>query len=204
MNRGTGYPGCMQDLIEEFSKMPGIGIRTAERLAFYVLGADPFSVQRLSESVRKVKETVRYCKKCFNLSEQELCRICSDPTRDQSIICVVEEPKDINAIEKAGIFRGVYHVLLGALSPLDGVGPEDIKIPELIARVDREAPAEVIVATTSDTEGEATSLYLAKNVKSRKTQLTRLAQGMPMGSELEFTDRATLIRAIEARHEIKS
>ena len=204
MSRGTSYPECMQALIEEFSRMPGIGIRTAERLAFYILTAKQEAVDRLSESLIRVKDTIRYCKDCFNLSERELCSICSDPSRDSQVLCVVEEPKDIIVIEKSGAFRGVYHVLLGALSPLDGIGPEDLKIPELISRVKSSTFSEIIVATTSDTEGEATSIYLTGIMKSLKVKLTRLAQGVPIGSELEFTDRATLIRAIEARHEIKS
>jgi len=202
MNRGMQYPECMQTLIEAFAKMPGIGIRTAERLAFYVLTADGVDVKTLSDSVQKVKESIRYCKACFNLSEEELCAICQDPGRERALLCIVEEPKDIIVIEKSGGFKGLYHVLLGALSPLDGIGPKDLKIPELIHRLGADIFQEIIIATTSDTEGEATSLYLNKVIKPLKIKITRLAQGMPMGSELEFTDRATLVKAIEARHEI--
>ena len=199
MSKATGYPDCMQTLIEEFSKMPGIGVRTAERLAFYILTTNKEATERLSEAVRKVRDTVRYCKDCFNLSENELCRICSDPTRDVHTLCVIEEPKDIIAMEKSGVFRGLYHVLLGALSPLDGVGPDDLKVPELLRRLKEGSVSEVILGTTSDTEGEATAIYLKGRIKTLGIKVTRLAQGIPLGTDLEFADRATLIRAIEAR-----
>lgn len=198
----SGYPECMRALIEEFSHMPGVGVRTAERLAFYILTTDKISVERLADAILKVNESIRYCAKCFNLSEEETCAICSDPGRDAAKICVVEEPKDIISLEKSGVFRGLYHVLLGSLSPLDGIGPQDIKIQELIARVKGEGIKEVILATAPDTEGEATAIYLARTLKPTKVKVTRLAQGIPVGSELEFADRATLMRAIEARHEI--
>lgn len=198
----TGYPECMRVLIEEFSKMPGVGLRTAERFAFHVLGADPESVERLADTLKKVNRTVRTCDRCFNLSEGSLCAVCEDERRDREKICVVEEPKDIITIEKSGAWRGVYHVLLGALSPLDAVGPQDLKIGELLSRVRNENIREVIIATTSDTEGEATAIYLAKVLKPFKARVTRIAQGVPVGADLEFADRATLMRAIEARHEI--
>lgn len=182
--------------------MPGIGTRTAERLAFYVLSAEKQSAERLADSIKKVNEGVHYCSRCFNLSEDEICAICSDLSRASDCICVVEEPKDIISIEKSGIYKGYYHVLLGALSPLDGIGPRDLKIQELLIRLKSEQPKEVILATTSDTEGEATAIYLAKILKPLKVKVTRLAQGIPVGIDLEFTDRATLMRAIESRHEI--
>jgi len=202
MAANGGYPECMRELIEELAKMPGIGVRTAERLAFYVLTADKGNAEKLATSIRKVNESIRYCGKCFNLSEADLCSICSDNSRDPERVCVVEEPKDIISIERSGVFRGLYHVLLGALSPLDGVGPQDIKAQELIQRVKTQGIKEVILGTTSDTEGEATAIYLAKALKPFKIKTTRLAQGIPVGSDLEFADRATLIRSIEMRREI--
>lgn len=194
----------MQVLIEELSKMPGIGVRTAERLAFYVLEADKISVERLSDALKKVNESIRYCRDCYNLSEDELCKICSNAARDHDCVCVVEEPKDIITIEKSGGFKGVYHVLLGVLSPLDGVGPQDIKIQELVDRIKQHKIKEVIIATTSDSEGEATAIYLAKALRPLGVRTTRIAQGIPVGSDLEFADRATLSRAIEARQEISA
>lgn len=202
MPAGNGYPECMRELIEEFARMPGVGMRTAERLAFYVLTADKTAAERLSASIRKVNDSIRYCAKCFNLSENEFCSICSDHTRDATRVCVVEEPKDIISIERSGVFHGLYHVLLGVLSPLDGVGPQDIKTAELVARVKTQGIQEVILGTTSDTEGEATALYLARTLKPLKVKTTRLAQGIPVGSDLEFADRATLMRAIEMRQDI--
>lgn len=184
--------------------MPGIGIRTAERLAFYVLSANPESMARLSRAVEKVNRTIRFCKRCFNLSEGETCAICNDAGRDSHTLCVVEEPKDIITLERSGVYHGLYHVLLGVLSPLDGIGPQDIKIQSLLARVKAENIREVILATSSDTEGEATALYLIKVLKALKVKVTRLAQGIPVGSDLEFADRATLTRAMETRQEIKT
>ena len=198
-----GYPECMQVLIEEFSKMPGIGTRTAERLAFYILTADKISVDRLAEAVRKVKASVRYCETCFNLSESAKCGICSGASRDHTRICVVAEPKDIMTLEKAGVYKGLYHVLLGVLSPLDGIGPQDLKVRELLGRIKEEGTEEVILATTSDTEGDATAFYLVKVLKPLGVRVTRLAQGIPVGSDLEFSDRATLSRAIEARQAVE-
>jgi recombination protein RecR len=201
---GAGYPEPMQHLIEQFSQMPGVGIRTAERFAFYILGARKEDTDRLSDAIRKTKESIRYCRQCFNLSEKELCAVCADPNRDPNMLCVIEEPKDIIALEKAGVYQGQYHVLLGALSPLDGIGPNDLKIPELLSRLGTGHYTEVLLATTSDTEGEATAIYLTKALKPYKVKVTRLAQGVPVGIELEFTDRATLMRAIETRQEIKA
>ena len=198
------YPESMQTLIEEFSRMPGIGIRTAERLAFYVLSASPESMTRLSRALEKVNRTIRFCNRCFNLSEGDTCAICNDGRRDPHTLCVVEEPKDIISIEKSGVYHGLYHVLLGVLSPLDGIGPQDIKIQSLLARVKAENIKEVILATSSDTEGEATALYLIKVLKALKAKVTRLTQGIPVGSDLEFADRATLTRAMETRQEIKT
>lgn len=199
MSRQAGYPDCMQEMIEAFAKMPGVGIRTAERLAFYVLGTSNEQAKRLSEAIQKIKSTIRYCKQCFNLSERELCPICVDPARSESVLCVVEEPKDIITIEKAGVYKGKYHVLLGNLSPLDGIGPEDIRAAELFSRVRSGKISEVFIATTSDTEGEATAIYLRTQLKQMSVQVSRLASGVPLGSDLEFADKATLAQAIEHR-----
>ena len=192
----------MQNLIKEFSRMPGIGTKTAERLAFYILKLSREDAERLSESILKVKSTIRFCKLCNNLSEGDLCLICQDDSRDKSLICVVEEPNDVSAIEKAGKFNGTYHVLLGRLSPLDGIGPETLKIKELLGRVKEDKVKELIIATNSDTEGETTALYIAKLFKPYKLKITRLAYGIPVGSDLKYADQATLMKAIEGRLEI--
>ena len=201
MNK-LSYARSMQVLIKEFSKMPGIGTRTAERLAFYVLKLPQEDAERLSQSILKVKSAIRFCKICNNLSEDEICLICQDESRDRSIACVVEEPNDVSAIEKTGRFNGVYHVLLGRLSPLDGIGPEALKIQELVERVKKDKIKELIMATNSDTEGETTALYIAKLFKSHKVKVTRLAYGIPVGSDLKYADQATLMKAIEGRLEI--
>lgn len=196
------YARSLQDLIREFSKMPGIGAKTAERLAFYVLKLQQEDAERLSQSILKVKSTISFCKTCNNLSEGDLCLICRDEGRDKSVICVVEEPNDISAIEKAGRFNGLYHVLLGRLSPLDGVGPEALKINGLAERVKNNKVEELIIATGSDTEGETTALYIAKLFKPYKVRITRLAYGIPVGGDLKHADQATLMKAIEGRLEI--
>lgn len=192
----------MIHLIEEFAKMPGVGTRTAERFAFYILGAAHEEVESLSKIILKVNENIHYCQQCFNLSEESVCHICVDPTRDHSLLCVVQDPKDIIAIEKSGDYHGIYHVLLGALSPLEGIGPKDIKIKELFQRLKDSDIREVIIGTSSDTEGEATSLYLLKHLKSMKLKVTRIAHGVPVGSALEFVDKATLSRAFRQRQEL--
>ncbi len=197
----SGFPVSMKLLIEEFSKMPGIGPKTAQRLAFYILKLSNEDAERLSKSVTKVKESVRSCAICNNLSDGELCEICGNRSRDKSVICVVEEPNDIVTIEKAGDFNGVYHVLLGSLSPLDGIGPQDLKIKELLERVKKEKFKEVIIATDFNTEGEATALYLAKVLKSSGIRLTRVAYGIPVGGGLEYADQATIIKAFEGRRQ---
>ncbi|MBI3316114.1 MAG: recombination protein RecR [Candidatus Omnitrophica bacterium] len=196
------YPESMVRLVEAFAKMPGVGSRTAERYAFYVLGASHEEVETLSKLILKVKESTHYCKDCFSLSEPPLCHICSDPARDHSLICVVQDPRDIVAIEKAGDYQGIYHVLLGALSPLEGVGPKDLKIKELMERLKKGGVKEVILGTSSDTEGDATALYLLKHIKPLKIKVTRIAHGVPVGSALEFVDKATLSRAMRQRQEV--
>jgi recombination protein RecR len=201
MNK-LSYARSMQSLIREFSKMPGIGTKTAERLTFYVLKLSQEDAERLAQSVLKVKSTIRFCKICNNLSEDDVCLICQDESRDRSLICVVEEPNDVSAIEKVGKFNGVYHVLLGRLSPLDGIGPDALKIKELIERVKKNKIKELMIATNSDTEGETTALYIAKLFKPYKIKITRLAHGIPVGSDLKYADQATLMKAIEGRFEI--
>src|SRR3989344_3095070 len=196
------YPESMIQLIEEFAKMPGVGTRTAERFAFYILGAPQETIDALSKLIVKVNENIHYCQECFNLSENPVCHICSDPTRDHGILCVVQDPKDVIAVEKAGDFHGIYHVLLGALSPLEGIGPKDIRIKELLARIKKNEIKEVILGTSSDTEGDATSLYLMKQLKPLKVKVTRIAHGVPVGSALEFADRASLSRAFKQRQEV--
>ena len=196
------YPESMIQLIEQFAKMPGVGTRTAERFAFYILGAPQETIDALSKLIVKVNENIHYCQECFNLSEKPVCHICSDPTRDHGILCVVQDPKDVIAVEKAGDFHGIYHVLLGALSPLEGIGPKDIRIKELLVRIKKHDIKEVILGTSSDTEGDATSLYLMKQLKPLKVKVTRIAHGVPVGSALEFADRASLSRAFKQRQEV--
>ena len=196
------YPESMVLLIEEFARMPGVGRRTAERFAFYILGAPPEAIAALAKLLVKVNENIHYCQECYNLSENTLCHICSDPTRDHSVLCVVQDPKDIVAIEKAGDYKGVYHVLLGVLSPLEGIGPKDLKFKELLGRLKGGQIKEIIIGTSSDTEGDATSLYLLKQLKASKVRITRIAHGVPVGSALEFVDKATLARAFKHRQEV--
>jgi recombination protein RecR len=192
----------MVRLIEEFAKMPGVGLRTAERFAFYALDTPRETIEQLSQLLLKVNGNIHYCQECFNLSEASVCHICSDPTRDHSLLCVVQDPKDVIAIEKSGNFPGIYHVLLGVLSPLEGIGPRDIKIKELLARLRKGNVKEVIIGTPSDTEGDATAIYLMKHLKPLKIKVTRIAHGVPVGSALEFVDRATLSRAFRHRQEV--
>ncbi|MFH1995919.1 MAG: recombination mediator RecR [Candidatus Omnitrophota bacterium] len=197
----NGFPASMKALIEEFGKLPGVGPRSAQRMAFHVLRSPQDAAEALAKAIAKVKESVRSCKICNNLSDEEVCRICSDDARDRTVICVVEEPNDVSVIEKARNFNGVYHVLLGSLSPLDGIGPGDLKIAGLIARVKNNKVKEVIVATDFNTEGEATALYLAKVLKSTDVKVTRVAYGIPVGSRLEYADQATLTKAFDGRNQ---
>ncbi len=196
------YARSMQNLIREFSKMPGVGAKTAERFAFYVLKLPKADAERLSRSILEVKTVIRFCKECYNLSEGDLCPVCQDESRDKSVLCVVEEPNDVAAIEKIGRFNGIYHVLLGRLSPLDGIGPEALKINELAERIKKGRIKELILALSSDTEGEATTLYLSEVFKSYKIKITRLAYGIPVGSDLKYADQATLMKALEGRRQI--
>ncbi len=197
------YTKAMEQLISHFKKMPGIGQKSAERIAFYILKLSKEDASAFANAILKVNETIKYCKLCGNLTEENLCHICKNPRRDPSIICVVEDPKDILAIEKSGQFIGLYHVLFGVISPLDGIGPDDIRVKELIARAKEGTVKEIIIATDSDTEGETTALYIAEELKNFKLKITRIAYGIPVGSNLEYVDQATLTKALEGRRTIK-
>ncbi|MEW6770198.1 MAG: recombination mediator RecR [Bacillota bacterium] len=190
-------------LIEELKRLPGIGPRTAQRLALYLLSAPREQAERLAAAIKEARETVVYCSVCGNFTDADPCNICADAARDHSVICVVEEPRDAAAIEGSGSFRGVYHVLGGALSPLDGIGPERLRIKELLARLEKGGVAEVVLATSPDTEGEATALYLRRLLEPLGIKLSRLAYGLPVGAELEFADAQTIARAFEGRRELK-
>jgi recombination protein RecR len=196
------YEGAIQDLIDELGRLPGVGPKSAQRIAFHILSADPADVNRLAGSLRKVKELVRFCTTCFNVAESEQCRVCRDPRRTNEVLCVVEEPKDIVAIERTGEFRGRYHVLGGAINPLEGVGPDNLRIRELLLRVGTGEVKELILATDPNTEGEATATYLALMIKPMGLAVTRLASGLPVGGDLEYADEITLGRAFEGRRAI--
>ena len=200
----SGFPVSMKLLIEELAKMPGIGPKSAQRLAFYILRSPKNDAEALAKAIAKVKESVRFCKDCNNLSDEEACDICKSKSRDRSLLCVVEEPNDIIAIERAKEYNGIYHVLLGSLSPLDGIGPSDLKIKELLERVKKEKFKEIIIATDFNTEGEATALYLMKQLKGSGAKVTRVAYGIPVGSDIEYADQATILKAFEGRREMKT
>ena len=193
------YEGVVQNLIDELGRLPGVGPKGAQRIAFYLLGADPVDVRRLAAVLVEVTEKVRFCQTCGNVAEEDQCRICRDPRRDPTVICVVEEPKDVAAIEKIREFRGRYHVLGGAISPIDGIGPEDLRTRELMARLADGGITEVILATDPNLEGEATATYLARLVKPLGVRVTRPASGLPVGGDLEYADEVTLGRAFEGR-----
>lgn len=196
------YEGIVQDLIDELGRLPGVGPKSAQRIAFHILAADPTDVNRLASILREVKEKVRFCSICGNVAEEEQCRICLDPRRDPSVLCVVEEPKDVLAIEKTREFRGRYHVLGGAISPIDGIGPDDLRIRELLARLADGAVTEVILATDPNLEGEATATYLARMISPLEIAVSRLASGLPVGGDLEYADEVTLGRAFEGRRRV--
>ena len=193
------YEGIIQELIDELGKLPGIGPKSAQRIAFHIVQSERVDVNRLVEVLRIVKEKVRCCSKCFNVAEEEECKICRDPRRDNSTICVVEESKDVVAIERTREFRGKYHVLGGAISPIDGIGPEQLRIRELLARLSDANITEVIIATDPNLEGEATATYLARTIKPLGIKISRLASGLPVGGDLEYADEVTLGRAISTR-----
>jgi recombination protein RecR len=196
------YEGAIQDLIDELGRLPGVGPKSAQRIAFHVLSADPADVTRLANSLRRVKELVRFCTTCFNVAESEQCRICRDTRRGNEVLCVVEEPKDVVAIERTGEFRGRYHVLGGAINPLEGIGPDNLRIRELMIRLGTGETKELILATDPNTEGEATATYLAIMVKPMGIAVTRLASGLPVGGDLEYADEITLGRAFEGRRAV--
>ena len=196
------YEGIVQDLIDEFGRLPGIGPKSAQRITFHILQTRSFDVQRLSELLVEVREKVRFCSKCGNVTEEELCSVCRDPRRDTTLLCVVEEPKDVLAIEKTRQFKGLYHVLGGAISPIDGIGPDDLSIAQLMQRLASEDIHEVIIATDPNLEGEATAAYLSRLLKTIEVPVSRLASGLPVGGDLEFADEVTLGRAFEGRRRI--
>jgi recombination protein RecR len=196
------YEGAIQDLIDELGRLPGVGPKSAQRIAFHILSADPADVNRLATSLRKVKELVRFCTTCFNVAESEQCRVCRDARRTNEVLCVVEEPKDVVAIERTGEFRGRYHVLGGAINPLEGIGPDNLRIRELLVRLGTGEVKELILATDPNTEGEATATYLALMVKPMGIAVTRLASGLPVGGDLEYADEITLGRAFEGRRAV--
>ena len=196
------YEGAIQDLIDEFDELPGVGPKSAQRMAFHILAADSASVERLIEALRAVKARVRFCETCGNISESEQCVVCRDPRRDQRVICVVEEPKDLVAIERTREYRGLYHVLGGAIAPLSGVGPDDLRIRELFARVGGDVE-EVILATNPTVVGEATAAYLTRMLRTMDVPVSRLASGLPVGSDLEYADEVTLGRAFEGRRRVE-
>lgn len=193
------YEGIVQDLIDELGRLPGIGPKSAQRIAFHLVQADPADVTRLVQVLAEVKDKIRFCELCGNVAEATLCRICGDSRRDQTAICVVEEPKDVVAIERTREFRGTYHVLGGAISPIDGIGPGDLRFTELMTRLASGEVTEVIIATDPNLEGEATAAYLSRFLKGMDLKVTRLASGLPVGGDLEYADEVTLGRAFEGR-----
>ena len=196
------FEGPIQDLIDELARLPGIGPKSAQRLAFYVVKAPPQDARRLAEAIVAAKERVRFCRECFGVAEGDLCRICRDPGRDTSVICVVEESKDQAVIEKAGVVKGRYHVLGGAISPLEGIGPDDLRVQELLDRVGKDGVQEVILATNPNLEGNATAMNVAGLLKPLGIRVTRLASGLPVGGDLEYADEVTLGQALEGRREM--
>jgi recombination protein RecR len=197
------YEGAIQDLIDELGRLPGIGPKSAQRIAFHIIQSERVDTSRLVEVLRTVKERVKFCTECGNLSEEDLCRICRDPRRENTTICVVEESKDVIAIEKTREFRGKYHVLGGAISPIDGIGPENLRIRELLTRLASTEVQEIIIATDPNLEGEATATYLTRLIKPMGITISRLASGLPVGGDLEYADEVTLGRAFEGRRTVE-
>ena len=192
----------MQSLVDELGRLPGIGPKSAQRIAFYLLKAAPEDAKRLARAIIEAKERVSWCRRCFNFAEGDLCVYCRDDRRDPTLLCVVEEPRDIVAVERTQEYRGRYHVLLGAISPIEGIGPDQLKVKELLARVGDEGVQEVILATNPNIEGEATAMYLARLLKPLGLRVTRIASGLPVGGDLEYADEVTLGRALEGRREV--
>ena len=198
------YEGIIQDLIDELGRLPGIGPKSAQRIAFHIIQSERVDVTRLADVLRTVKERVKFCVVCGNITEEELCRICRDPRRDETLICVVEESKDVIAIEKTREFRGKYHVLGGAISPIDGIGPENLRVRELMTRLADTGIVEIIIATDPNLEGEATATYLSRLIKPLGIKISRLASGLPVGGDLEYADEVTLGRAFEGRRTVEN
>ena len=196
------YPATIVNLIKNICKLPGIGEKTAERLSMHILRAPRKEAEQLSKSILEAKEKVRLCKLCYGLSDDDVCKICTDPTRDASLLCVVEQPADMVAMEKSGAFIGRYHILAGVLSPMNGVGPEDIRMAELIAKIKRGQIKEVVLATSTSVEGEATASFIAERLETDALKVTRIASGVPMGGDLKYVDQVTLKKAMEARHDV--
>ena len=192
--------GVVEELINELSRLPGIGRKTAQRLAFFIMGMPGEEALSIADAIIKIKERARFCKRCFNITEEEVCHICSDPRRNRKKICVVEEPSNLIVIENTKIYNGLYHVLLGALSPIDGISPERLKINELVERVRQEGISEVIIATNPNTKGETTAQYISQVLKPLEVKITRIAYGLPIGGDIEFADEVTLSKAIEGRN----
>jgi recombination protein RecR len=198
----VSLPASLQNLIDQFKRLPGVGAKSAQRLAFHVLKTPRDDAERLCAAIREVKDRVTYCAVCNNFTDVDPCVYCADPARDHRVVCVVEEPQNVNVIEKTGGFRGVYHVLLGALSPLQGVGPDDLKIKGLLTRIGADQIEEIILATNPTVEGEATAIYLARLLKPLGVRVTRIATGIPVGSDLEYADELTMGKAMEGRREV--
>ena len=198
------YAAPVQELIDELGRLPGIGPKSAQRIAFHLLKLSPEDALRLATAISAVKERIRFCTRCFNVSEGELCELCTDSRRDPTLVCVVEEPRDIVAVEKTQEFRGQYHVLQGAISPIEGIGPDQLRVRELLSRIETEGVAEVILCTNPNLEGEATAMYLARLLKPLGVRVTRIASGLPVGGDLEYADELTLGRALEGRREVEA
>ena len=198
----SGYAGSVQDLIDELGRLPGVGPKSAQRIAFHLLKLPKIDAIRLATAIAEVKDKVTFCTQCFNIAEGGECSICTDTRRDPTVICVVEEPRDIVSVEKTGEFRGRYHVLQGAISPIEGIGPDQLKVRELLARLDGDDVTEIILCTNPNLEGEATAMYLSRLIKPLGVKVTRIASGLPVGGDLEYADELTLGRALEGRREI--
>lgn len=196
------YAPPIARLLEELERLPGVGPKSAQRIAYWLLTAESADAERLADAIVEVKRTIHFCPVCFNFAEGELCEVCADPQRDPAIVCVVEEPRDLVAVDRTGEFRGRYHVLQGAISPIDGIGPERLRVRELIDRLGKDEIAEVVIATNPNVEGETTALYLARLIKPLGIKVTRIASGLPVGGDLEYADEVTLGRALEARREM--
>ena len=198
------YAGPVQDLIDELGRLPGVGPKSAQRIAFHLLKLPKDDALRLARSISEVKDRVSFCRRCFNIAEGEECGICADPRLDTTLVCVVEEPRDIVAVEKTGEFKGRYHVLQGAISPIEGIGPDQLKVRELLARLEGDVVTEIILCTNPNLEGEATAMYLARLLKPLGLTVTRIASGLPVGGDLEYADELTLGRALEGRREVEA